>query len=167
MSTGKPDVTPEMLNWAQGVAISVVNPSLYPIDEARSDALMGLAKAYDRYDPSRQVPFKPFAYHYIVGEVLMGIRKHRNRTRCDAIAYSLQGRYTDGGLDEVERRLDIESLLDWARNNLEPRDYDYLAAAANGSLPRRGAPAQSRSEKFKRIIALTNGTFHPKHEHRR
>lgn len=180
MHTDKPQITQELIDYAYKLAALNLDPAIFPIDEARSAALVGLAKAWQRFDPTRGVKFTTFAYIYIRNEVLMAIRSHKSMTAAESL-YAAQAKPTVSQVDRYEldelglphpqfcditdnssfeetinRKLDTLKFFDWAQKNL-PEHY-YTAIADTVTARKEKNPKQLRYIRRK-VLEKANGTF--------
>lgn len=101
-------------------------PSFVLLEDIEASAMVGLWKAIERFDPSRQVPFESFARTKILGAILDDIREedHSSRTVRDyqkeirkvkADYYSENGRQPNN--DEIAEAMgvDVEEIYKYTR----------------------------------------------------
>ena len=133
--------------FAKKLANAVVNSQRLTIEyeEAQSCALVGLVDAAQRYDPTRSVSFKSFAYRRIAGEIIDHCRRNsfvRRRGLEKGIKYEVVSANTGWEDDsefailpaiqvDVDLKLDFEVALEILTDR-EKRVVLALAAGARG-----------------------------------
>ena len=90
-------------------------PPHVPFDELEQDAMLGLTRAAQRYDFTRDAAFTTFAYKYIRGAVFDGIRKQtwmppaaRRQEAEDDVASALDGFTTEASFDELASQFESQ-----------------------------------------------------------
>jgi RNA polymerase sigma factor (sigma-70 family) len=74
----------EHINLPHLLALHRVPREHPAFDDLEADGYVGLAKAADKYDPTRGASFKTFAWHRITGEMLDGARRLVRQAHTDA-----------------------------------------------------------------------------------
>lgn len=129
LSREQRDLAVEHARWAQDVARAwaVICGMLYFFKDLRSTALEALSKCAFKFDPSRNVPFRGFAWRGIAGAVVNAIkaeaREHRFEAALDAAAFFKDEDPASSDTDE-ERIAQIDGIT------ADAMDAYILACAA-------------------------------------
>jgi hypothetical protein len=168
----------DLMSYARYLVNQMVNARYYPKDEAEGEAMMGLTKALQRFDPSRGVDLKMFVKIYVMGALLMFMRKYsrwlKNETEyfesdpSRRVSLRVEERLdgdeieqdvSDGGAYQrkIEELIRHMELSDWSRRNLPKELDEILQAAIRGESRISPYHVQNVVEKF---LIRVNGRFH-------
>ncbi|HPD28355.1 MAG TPA: sigma-70 family RNA polymerase sigma factor [Phycisphaerae bacterium] len=103
-----------------GLAYSMMsrfNTRLIDEDDLLSDAMLGLTRAVDRYNPWRGYRFSTYACNVIVRALMRRGKRERNRRRLFPVQYEVSLEQPDS-LPDTERELYVERLSQVLRNNM-------------------------------------------------
>ncbi|MGQ9649120.1 MAG: sigma-70 family RNA polymerase sigma factor [Phycisphaerae bacterium] len=103
-----------------GLAYSMMsrfNTHLIDEDDLLSDAMLGLTRAVDRFNPWRGYRFSTYACNVIVRALMRRGKRERNRRRLFPVQYEVSLEQPDS-LPDTERELYVERLGQVLQNNL-------------------------------------------------
>lgn len=111
----------EHLPVARALAFRRHQHSSEDLDELVADALLGLAEALNRYDPSRGIPFRAYAIPRMIGAIMDGKRVRDHLTRGE------RRRAVAAGIDDspaLARATSFEVTEDWLTLAAPEQDHD-------------------------------------------
>jgi DNA-directed RNA polymerase specialized sigma subunit len=128
-------MTQALCDWAMAFARRETNRNVIPVDEADSIALVGLAKAWNRFDPDQGTPFYVWASIYIRGEIRMWLRTEKKQRQIKAALRRQGASLGYYPLQTIDDETSRQQILAYARPLLDDVNFAMLEMFSEGVRP--------------------------------